>query len=128
MTYNNSTVAWVSVSNGIFICMQCAGKYRGLGVAKSFVKSITLDSWSNREVELMRKGGNQRLRDFFAEYHIKTEFPLTMRFSFLALYYYKLMLAAEVDGTPAPPKPSLEDGWKHYDNPNDVPKLYSPYQ
>ena len=31
---------WVSINNGIFICLQCAGKHRGFGVQVSFVRSL----------------------------------------------------------------------------------------
>lgn len=85
-------MAWTSASNAVFLCLQCAGNHRGLGVHRSFVKSIALDSWSDEEVAVMERGGNQRLRDFIEEYHFKSEFPLAMKFSFLALYYYKAMV------------------------------------
>ena len=34
---------WVSVNNGVFLCIQCAGIHRSYGVNISFVRSLTLD-------------------------------------------------------------------------------------
>ena len=34
---------WVSVNNGIFICIKCAGTHRAYGVNISFVRSLKLD-------------------------------------------------------------------------------------
>lgn len=41
---------WVSISYGILICLECAGKHRNLGVQISYVKSIYLDTWSIEQV------------------------------------------------------------------------------
>ena len=49
---------WASWSLGIFLCMRCAALHRKLGTHVSKVKSLSMDSWSNDQVENMRKIGN----------------------------------------------------------------------
>ena len=41
---------WASVNHGTLLCLECAGKHRGLGVNVSFVRSIHMDAWSQMEV------------------------------------------------------------------------------
>ncbi|XP_078428774.1 ADP-ribosylation factor GTPase-activating protein AGD12-like isoform X2 [Wolffia australiana] len=50
---------WASANIGVFICLKCCGIHRSLGSHISKVLSVTLDEWTEEEVEAMLEvGGN----------------------------------------------------------------------
>lgn len=55
---------WATVSFGIFICLDCSSKHRSLGPQISFVRSITMDNWTEAELKSMELGGNKNYKDF----------------------------------------------------------------
>lgn len=44
------------------LCLNCAGKHRGLGTHLSTVRSLTLDNWQPKHIEFMKLGGNGRAK------------------------------------------------------------------
>ncbi|KAI0032952.1 hypothetical protein K488DRAFT_48819 [Vararia minispora EC-137] len=65
---NNPNPQWASVSFAVFICLQCAGQHRGYGVHISFVRSVSMDTWSDDQIRRMQLGGNGPFHDFLAAY------------------------------------------------------------
>lgn len=56
---------WASVTLASLVCIRCAGLHRALGVKKSRIRSLQMDSWGRSQVLRMLMGGNSRLRDAF---------------------------------------------------------------
>ncbi|XP_004299472.1 PREDICTED: probable ADP-ribosylation factor GTPase-activating protein AGD15 [Fragaria vesca subsp. vesca] len=56
---------WASVNLGIFICMQCSGIHRSLGVHISKVRSTTLDTWLPEQIAFMESLGNEKANHYW---------------------------------------------------------------
>eukprot|EP00960_Hanusia_phi_P076135 768521-Hanusia_phi.AAC.1 len=56
---------WASMNLGIFVCLNCSGIHRRLGVHISKVKSVTLDGWKIKWAEWMKSRGNKISNAYF---------------------------------------------------------------
>ncbi|XP_065869174.1 ADP-ribosylation factor GTPase-activating protein AGD12-like [Euphorbia lathyris] len=57
---------WASTNIGVFICLKCCGVHRSLGAHVSKVLSVTLDEWSDADVEaLVEVGGNSSANSIY---------------------------------------------------------------
>ena len=72
---------WASVSYGTFMCLECSGVHRSLGVHLSFVRSVGMDSWKPDELRRMQVGGNQSAVDFLARYGVPKTTPIKEKYN-----------------------------------------------
>ena len=93
---------WASVTLGIFMCLECSGRHRALGVHISFVRSVSMDSWTDKQIKCMRLGGNNKCVTFLAEHGIPKNMPIQQKYNTPAAMLHKDRIAAAVDGKPLP--------------------------
>lgn len=95
---------WATIPYSVFICLQCAGLHRGLGVHISFVRSITMDEWTEEQMKKMRIGGNLPFKTFMKDYTpveqggYREGMGISEKYHTWAAAQYKEKLAAEVQG------------------------------
>jgi stromal membrane-associated protein len=56
---------WASANLGNFFCIECSGIHRNLGVHISFVRSVNLDTWTEKQVQFMEQWGNARANAYY---------------------------------------------------------------
>ena len=108
---------WASINNGILLCLKCAGIHRGFGLQISKIRSLQVDSWTEKQVKFLSQGGNLRFKNFLSEYNIEPSSSAELKYKSKAAEYYRNILYNEVEKifdelfiANNIPKPDLETG------------------
>merc|ERR1719221_890629 len=56
---------WISLTYGIYLCLECSGEHRRKGVHISFVRSVELDRFTPEQMVQMAVGGNGKAWQYF---------------------------------------------------------------
>lgn len=101
---------WASVTLASLVCIRCAGMHRALGIKKSRIRSLQMDSWSRSQVLRMLMGGNSKLKEAFAMTGGNFDaLDIRARYNSLAATEYVANLNTRCPPTtPATPTPRLD--------------------
>lgn len=98
---------WASVNNSVYLCMNCAGVHRGFGVTISYIRSITIDTWNETQINFMKVGGNKRLEELLKLFEIPNTTPADVLYASKLLDYHRNQIKSDVNKGKQliPPKP-----------------------
>lgn len=82
----------------MFFCVS----FRGLGVQTDFVRSVTLDSWKEDQIAIMKAGGNAKCLEYFEEQKMDKDLTLKEKYTTDVATHYKKMVAAAAKGEAEP--------------------------
>ena len=88
---------WASLNNGIILCLKCAGIHRSFGLQISIIRSVQVDSWTEKQVKYLSLGGNNIFKTFLSEYKIDPTSSFELKYKSKAAEYYRCTLKNEVE-------------------------------
>ena len=88
---------WASLNNGIILCLKCAGIHRSFGLQISIIRSVQVDSWTEKKVKYLSLGGNNIFKTFLSEYKIDPTSSFELKYKSKAAEYYRCTLKNQVE-------------------------------
>ena len=88
---------WVSLNNGIYLCHSCSEEHKKIESGLNAIKSITLEQWNKNQLNIMKKGGNKKLKEFLEENNIDTNIDKNVLYNSKLMLYYRNKLKAEAE-------------------------------
>eukprot|EP00927_Polykrikos_kofoidii_P022761 TRINITY_DN21151_c0_g1_i2.p1 TRINITY_DN21151_c0_g1~~TRINITY_DN21151_c0_g1_i2.p1 ORF type:complete len:296 (-),score=66.84 TRINITY_DN21151_c0_g1_i2:170-1057(-) len=58
---------WISITYGVYLCLDCSGEHRRKGVHISFVRSVDMDKFTPENMVQMAVGGNGKAWNYFKQ-------------------------------------------------------------
>ncbi|KAJ4458186.1 putative ADP-ribosylation factor GTPase-activating protein AGD12 [Paratrimastix pyriformis] len=56
---------WASCNLGVLVCLRCAGAHRSLSTQISMIRSLTLDRWTDEQIETVLSIGNDKANEIW---------------------------------------------------------------
>ncbi|KAF9303920.1 hypothetical protein BGZ91_009031, partial [Linnemannia elongata] len=77
---------WASYSLGCFLCVRCCSVHRKMGTHISKVKSVSLDSWTQDDIDTMKNWGNGKVNALYMPHPERHPPPISMEGSAMEQY------------------------------------------
>ena len=117
----NEPARWTSLNNGIFLCNECSEEHKSFGLGTNIIKSISLEQWNKSQLNIMKIGGNKRLKTFLESNDVPKNIDKKALYHSKLMVYYRKKLKAEAEGEllleQLPPK---EEFWESYEDDNSI--------
>jgi len=98
---------WASFSLGIYLCIDCSGFHRSIGVTYSKVRSLVLDKWTEDQLQMMKSGGNKQIKDFFQQQQYPSNLSIEQRYTSPTTQIYRDWLLKKAQGENPGPIPFI---------------------
>ena len=105
---------WASLNNGVFLCLKCAGVHRGFGMSVSLIRSLQIDSWTEKQLLYLKKGGNNNFKNNLSEFNIAE--TATIQIDKPDMEVAMDLLEVKGDGEEAKIEPKPEENKKVFKN------------
>ena len=94
----NQPARWTSLNNGIYLCHECSEEHKNIEPGLSIIKSINLEQWTKNQLNIMKVGGNKKLKTFLGENNIPQNIDKKTLYNSKVMVYYRKQLKAQAEG------------------------------